>query len=257
VKDWRSSCTLLLAGHGSERNPNTRTPVDQAASLLRAKQIFADVQVTFWRDEPRFHEALHHVQTADVIVVPMFMSEGYYTREVLPRELAKAGAAQSQAFNLHRTAALGTDPRMAQIMMEKAAEVQTHGPASLIILGHGTPKNPDSGKTTEAQAERIRQQGPFKDVLTAFIDQEPLVEKVIATCLYDEIVMVPFFVADGWHVSETVPEDLGLEEGRGQIGNKSLYYTPAIGTDPRMVEVILDLVAELIPREGEPLARDV
>jgi sirohydrochlorin ferrochelatase len=42
-------------------------------------------------------------------------------------------------------------------------------------------------------------------------------------------------------VTETIPEDLRLEAGEVTRSGKTLRYTPAVGTDPRIVEVILEL----------------
>ena len=48
-------------------------------------------------------------------------------------------------------------------------------------------------------------------------------------------------MADGWHVSETIPDDLGIEEGELKRDGRCLRYAAAAGTDPGVVDVILEL----------------
>jgi sirohydrochlorin cobaltochelatase len=65
------------------------------------------------------------------------------------------------------------------------------------------------------------------------------------------VVVVPFFVSDGLHSDEDIPALLGIrsQEQTGQNGNpheiqgRSLFYSTAIGTDPKFAEVIIEQAA--------------
>lgn len=60
----------------------------------------------------------------------------------------------------------------------------------------------------------------------------------------DAIVVVPLFVADGWHVGETIPEDLSLDGVETRRGGRSLRYAAAVGTHPSVIDVICELADE-------------
>jgi sirohydrochlorin cobaltochelatase len=71
------------------------------------------------------------------------------------------------------------------------------------------------------------------------------------------VIVVPFFIADALHSYQDIPVLLGIEseitEAASQrevfrqnpyhFGDRTLYYSSAIGTDPALSEVILDQVA--------------
>src|SRR5207237_1701271 len=95
------SSALLVIGHGSTVNPDSSTPTWNHAHEIRRRGIFADVQCAFWKEEPSLRDArffLPDEQIHDVFVVPNFISEGYFTQAVLPRdgelEVVRAGRAK-------------------------------------------------------------------------------------------------------------------------------------------------------------------
>ena len=58
----------------------------------------------------------------------------------------------------------------------------------------------------------MRAIGAFAEVATVFLDQEPDMRDVLALIVrHAAVVVVPLFVADGWHVGQTIPEDLALD----------------------------------------------
>lgn len=78
---------LLLVGHGSQLSADTSRPVREHAERIRRRALFDEVRVAFWKEEPYLRGALDLVESDDVFVVPFFLADGYYTREVVPREL--------------------------------------------------------------------------------------------------------------------------------------------------------------------------
>ena len=64
------------------------------AAAIRRRGSFADVACCFWKEEPSLRDALFFFRDPairDVFVVPNFISEGYFTRTVIPRELELTG----------------------------------------------------------------------------------------------------------------------------------------------------------------------
>ena len=78
---------LVLLGHGSTVNADSSAPVYQHAAALRGRKLFASVREGFWKQEPRLIPLLESLVEPRVFIVPVFISEGYFTEQVIPRAL--------------------------------------------------------------------------------------------------------------------------------------------------------------------------
>src|SRR5208282_5179311 len=82
-----ADAALVLIGHGSTVNGDSAAPTHQHADELRRRGIFGQVREAFWKQEPYVWQVLRGVFAPRVFLVPLFISDGYFTEEVLPREL--------------------------------------------------------------------------------------------------------------------------------------------------------------------------
>ncbi|MGA0369996.1 MAG: CbiX/SirB N-terminal domain-containing protein [Kiritimatiellia bacterium] len=233
---------LVLVGHGSSKNPNTRNPLDALVSEIKKRNLYREVHCAFLKEDQRICKVLEPLQSRKVTVVPFFISDGYYTRMVIPGCLNKNETFSSRQVRISR--AVGSHPLFAELILQHAVSAGWKSGDALVVLGHGTPKNPASGINVYLQSERIRQGHPGEEIRTAFIDESPFVTEAWEFCNADRIFIVPLFIGDGWHVTETIPEDLGLVEGKAERGGRQLVMTSAVGTDPGLIEVVLALAAE-------------
>src|SRR4029453_4158646 len=87
---------LVLVGHGSTLNAESSAPTYQHADELRRRRIFAQVLEGFWKLEPGIAGVFGGVFAPRVFIVPLFISEGYFTEEVIPRELGFCGKGQTE-----------------------------------------------------------------------------------------------------------------------------------------------------------------
>jgi sirohydrochlorin cobaltochelatase len=236
---------LLLVGHGSHLNGNSSTPVFAHADAIRAIGHFDEVRAGFWKEEPPLSRALDGFDSGDVTVVPVFISAGYFTNEVIPREMGLSGRVTSIAGRRVRyTDPIGGHPALAKVIVQRAREAGADGSEALAVLGHGTPRNPESEVNVFRQAEFVREMGAFAEVGTIFLDQEPNMRAVFEVVAAEAIVVVPLFVSDGWHVGETIPDDLALEGIETRRGGRRLRYAAAVGTHPSVAAVIRELADE-------------
>ena len=86
----KSKAALLIVAHGSTVNPDSSAPTLAHAAEIRRRKIFADVECALWKEEPSLRDALFFFEPesiGEVYVVPNFISEGYFTQTVIPREL--------------------------------------------------------------------------------------------------------------------------------------------------------------------------
>src|SRR5437762_6687045 len=90
-----SDAALVLVGHGSTKNADSARPVYQHGEELRGRKIFAEVLEGFWKIEPGMATVVGKASAPRIFVVPLFISEGYFTQEMIPRELGLREPGQS------------------------------------------------------------------------------------------------------------------------------------------------------------------
>jgi sirohydrochlorin cobaltochelatase len=210
---------LVIAAHGSHLNPDARVPTATHAATIRETGAFDEVRTAFWKEEPSFREILRTVASDTVYVVPLFVSEGYFTEQVIPRELRLDGwsvaawdsdgvSATHATFTpsdvdktVHYCGPVGTHDAMTDVIVRRAESV-TGDPDvgdgfALAVVGHGTERNANSAKAIRYHADRLRERDRFEEVLALFMDEEPEVDDLADHVTADDVVLVPLFVADG------------------------------------------------------------
>ncbi len=230
---------LVVLAHGSHQNPDSGWPCRVHAGAIERLGCFAQVRVGFWKEEPQLHRVLEGITEDDVYVVPFFMAEGYFTSKVLPRELGP-WVRTPDSQRLIMCEPVGTDRRIVQVVLERAAAVCPEGSAdrTLALIGHGTPRMKRSRASVEACAEQLRKLDAFAAVETFYTDDAPQVSKALD--LSGPLVVVPMMTAPGYHTAQTIPEDLQYDpQNPGR-----LRIAEPVGTSPEMVNIILDRVQQ-------------
>jgi sirohydrochlorin cobaltochelatase len=270
---------LVIAAHGSHLNPGSSAPAFDHADRIRETGVFEEVREVFWKEEPSFREALRTVAPSEVYVVPLFISEGYFTEDVIPRELRLDGwdpslwdsdgtgatdatlAASDVDKTVHYCGPVGTHDAMSDVIVQRAESV-TGDPevgegVGLAVVGHGTKRNENSAKAIEYHADRIRERGRFDEVWALFMDEDPEIDDVTDHFESEDIVVVPLFIADGYHTEEDIPEDMGLTddadsgwETPARVDDHDIWYSGAVGTEPLLADVVLERALDAGAREA-------
>lgn len=251
------SQSLILIGHGSHLSPDSAEPVYRHAETIRRIGVFTQVRECFWKEEPSMREVFDLVEGDTVYVVPLFISEGYFTEEVIPRELGLDGPAPSVTIRggreIRYCSPVGTHPWMTRMILTRAEESaglsdEQASRAGLIIIGHGTERNSNSAEIIYRVTENARNAGLFGRVETGFLDQEPEVGTVLEGMSDREVVLVPFFIAEGWHTQETIPDDLGINRPAiasvTEVKGRRVHYSAPVGTFPEIADIVLQRARE-------------
>ena len=130
--------TLLIAGHGTGRNKNSRVAVERQADLIRALNIFAEVGAVFMEEEPFIKGCWQNVQTRNLVVVPFFSSDGLHAVEDIPvllgepERLVKQRLAAGQPTwrnpseragkLIWYASSVGTEPLLAEVILQRVRE---------------------------------------------------------------------------------------------------------------------------------------
>jgi sirohydrochlorin cobaltochelatase len=256
---------LVIVGHGSHLNEDSSLPVYEHAARIRERfgGEFDEVVECFWKEEPSMRHVLDTVEAQEVYVVPAFISEGYFTQQVIPRELGLAGPVtrKGSGKTVRYAGPLGTYQGMADVILERAEDLLRGkeippGRRALVLLGHGTDLNKSSGGVIYLNAERIRERSLYDLVEVGFLDQAPEIGEVVDKVEAENVVLIPVFIAEGWHTRETIPEDLGLTGEVTARPDKTIFYGAPVGTHPSMADLIAARARETEQAEHE-VARGV
>ncbi len=237
--------SLVLVGHGSHLSGDSSAPVRAHAATLAASGDFDEVHIGFWKEEPSLSRVLDGCEGDDVVVVPLFISDGYFTEEVIPREMRLTGRLSTVDGKRVRYAnPIGSHPSLADIIILRAEESGAAKSDALVVLGHGTPRNANSAENVYLQAKFVAAKRPKTEVATVFMDQAPNLNDVFSVVRSDSAVVVPLFVSDGWHVGQTIPASVKLQGLTKREDGRSLRITDAVGTHPSIVDVIRELAEQ-------------
>lgn len=237
--------TLLLVGHGSQHGPESAAPVHAAARRIRRLGVFDEVRVAFWKEPPWLWDAAEAVRSPDITIVPLFLADGWFAGRVVPDALGLRRVDEVWAGRVVRyREAIGTDPAMAELVERRARDALGEAcidpaEAELIVAGHGTDRSPDSATTTYAAADALRSRGRFARVRCGFLDQRPRLTDVVEAASPGHVVIVPFFLAEGWHTRVTLPRSLGLEGPTTARNGRTIHYTRPVGTLPDLATAVL------------------
>ena len=238
--------TLILLGHGSSKHPDSSRSVREHAEILSQTDCFAEVRCAFLKEEPLIENALDGVGEEQVIIVPDFLAEGYFTRQVVPAKLGD----KLRSANICCTPPVGTHPMMAEIINDMAREVLgdwTVEQTSLLIVGHGSGKNPCSKQSLLGHLQEVRNNTDFAQVADLWLEELPLVSSWKEVATKRHIIVIPYLLNDGQHGGWDIPAELGLsldQQIHGQthdVESHQIRLTPALGTSPRFAEVISQL----------------
>src|SRR5262245_8614056 len=223
-----STKAILLVGHGSSFSRESSAPVYQHAAWIRDQKLYDDLHVAFWKEPPWIRDSLALIRTDEIHVVPRFMADGYFVREIVPRELGNGRP-------VRLCPPVGAHACMPDLVLKRADTANADRKRStLVVVGHGTERSSTSSAIVRQITLELRERSGYGQVACGFLDQDPHIEDVVEQQDSEHIVLVPFFMADGWHVRESIP--------RSMIGSRqSISYTRAVGTLTEVAWAAVDL----------------
>ncbi|MFZ1072312.1 MAG: CbiX/SirB N-terminal domain-containing protein [Verrucomicrobiia bacterium] len=265
-----SDAWLVVLGHGTEQNANSAAPVYQHAAELRRRKIFAGVREAFWKQEPQIKKVLSEISAQRVFIAPLFISEGYFSSQIIPRELGFGASRVTHhaSRTLIYCQPVGTHESMTEVILSRAKEIVEQFPfprppkprdITLFIAGHGTEENEKSRQAIERQAGLIRAMNLYAGVHAIYLEETPRIADCYALAQAKNLVVVPFFISDGLHTQEDIPAMLGeaqpiirqrLAAGQPPWRNPTgkngrlVWYASAVGSEPHIADVILERARE-------------
>jgi len=261
---------LILAGHGSTQNRDSSRFTRETARRLQKRGIFKEVRAGFWKESPSFQEVFHGLEAEEALVVPWFLTRGYFVEKVLaeqfsntpiPTRIVDPIGARPEILHLMKQRAERLHSRMKMKMKIKNWVSQIFGMgqgdevgirlehASLLLASHGTPLHKGSRVAADTLAEELGKDG-YRVAKAMFLEEEPKIADWRQVAAPEGPVMVlPHFLAGGLHGSEDVPKLLGIpsgKEGWHWVDGRWIGYGAPIGQPAEMTELILKMVEEVV-----------
>lgn len=157
---------------------------------------------------------------------PLFMAGGWFTRVNLPRRLSQAGAGDWTVLE-----PTGCDPAVHDLAVRIIQEAGAVG--SVVLAAHGSGQSRVPADIAHHVAGLIAARCGVR-AAAAFIDQAPRLAEISGHG--PASVCLPYFAADGGHVSQDIPAALARAGFAGRI-------LPALGLDPRLPAIIAAAIA--------------
>ena len=264
---------LILAGHGSTKNRDSSRHTRETARRLHKRGIFKEVRAGFWKESPSFQEVFHGLEAKDAIVVPWFLTRGYFVEKVLSEQFS------ATPIPCRIVEPLGSRPEIVRLIKKRAEKLRTRirmrmrirkwvsrivgigkqdgdrrwemedgiklEHTSLLVASHGTPLHKGSRVAADTLAAELGKDG-YRVSRAMFLEEEPKIADWRQVAAPEGPVMVlPHFLAGGLHGSEDVPGLLGIPHGREgwhRVDGRWIGYGAPIGTPEEMEELILKML---------------
>jgi sirohydrochlorin cobaltochelatase len=130
--------SFFIAGHGTEREENSRKAVERQVELIRAMGLYSAVQAIFLEEAPRIATCYDTAPTRHIVVVPFFISDGLHVAEDIPVLLGEPERVVRQRLQTGHPAwrnpsenkgklvwyapGMGSDPQMTEIILDRVRE---------------------------------------------------------------------------------------------------------------------------------------
>ena len=213
------------------------------AKLLVDQGGYEDVRVAFLKEDPLVDNCLDGVESKRVVIVPDFLAEGYFTRQIIPTKLKLA----EQSGVVTYAPPVGTHPMMGDLLEEAAKSLLgdwSMKETGLLVIGHGSGKNPCSKQTLLHHLQEIRQRSEWGQVQDLWLEEAPRVTDWRDVAVLKQLIVIPYLLNDGQHGGWDIPEDLGLAEGvcvhgvTHDLDGLEVRVAHALGTSRRFADAI-------------------
>ena len=239
---------LLLAAHGERRTDADNGVVVRLARTLADKGVAAEIGFGFIKGSPTVDEAIGALSSRDIVVYPLFLSDGYFTRVALP-QLVEEARRQSAGRRIRILPPLGLDPALAGVIADEAAAAAHYRAnlpteVSIVLLAHGSKKDQASRVAAERLADHIRQRQSFCETRIALLEESPSLAEAIEG-MSGLIIVVGLFAGEGMH---------GVDDAKrlvAELSRDDIMLIGPVGTFAGIETVIVSAVTNITDLTGK------
>lgn len=227
---------LILVAHGDRGGEGDNQAVLEHAARVKRSAPLWEVKAGVLNGSPSLEDALAGVAAFNRIhILPMLMSEGYFTETVIPSRLkaaTKSGELNQPIVHPAIGVSDAVSDLVARLAAEGAAKIGCRSAAITVLLaGHGARTNSRARQAIEEHAQALRAKRTFARIDAAYLEEGPFLADAIRG-LNRPTVVIGMFISDGLHAGEDTPALLR------QAPTDRVHYTGAIGAHPALSDLI-------------------
>mgnify|MGYP001593146235 CR=1 FL=1 len=235
---------LLLVSHG------VSSPYAQAARRVHSNLVsslqetgeFKEIHWGYLTCDPLIEDALASFEADTVYVLPMLMSDGYFSRQMIPDKLGLEDVVSilPTGQKVIQCRPVGLSKLMGDVMIKHMTDYCADNEldaenTSVVVVGHGSSQNDASRLATSTQVEHINHTSIFREAHAAYLEEMPDLPMVLKG-LDGPTLIMGYFANCGLHATKDVPKI--LEASR----HHAIYLGP-VGVLGAIKGVVLDCVA--------------
>jgi sirohydrochlorin ferrochelatase len=230
--------SALIVAHGQPSDPK---PAERTIAALAAKvaTILPDWHIgsaTLAAPESLKY-AVHDIENA--IIFPLFMSDGWFVRDLLPKRLEAAGACSYRILPPFGTLPDTQELAVQIVRHHISANHWTDHQTTLILAAHGSGRSPFSALAAKKTAAKIATVLPLRDIKVGFIEEPPMLGDV-ARNTGRETLCLPLFVELWGHVTTDIPQALEKAGFTGRL-------LDPVGIHANVPRIIAKTLSESLP----------
>jgi sirohydrochlorin ferrochelatase len=226
-----NSRTALIVAHGQPSDPEPADAeiaglAELVSSYLPGWQVLSATLAS----QASLASARSNCRSGEVFVYPLFMADGWFTTTHLPARLRAAGF---EGFR--QLPPMGLDPSIRNLSVSLVQDALARdgvapSVAQVLVAAHGSSRSDAPAIVAREVADLIWRRTGVSVAEAAFIDQVPTISSV-AKGMDRNAVCLPFFAANGGHVTGDLPAALALAGYSGRL-------LGPVGLDARVPELV-------------------
>ena len=181
-------------------------------------------------------------------IVPYFLYPGKKVKIAVAdamryQEKTKTKFLVTKPMSMHKTLVDLVDNRISSVLEENNVCLPKKE-TDVLVIGHGS-KDPNAQISLNYVVDELSKQ--YRNVNRCFLEiEQPDIAKGIQTCEKDNpevLVIVFYFLHEGAHVKTDINADLKPALEKSNL--KDVYITKHLGTDKKMIDLILERAKEV------------
>ena len=243
LNEGPASHALLVAAHGERTVAADNRALMRLAAALRERRLAHEVALGFIKGTPSIGQSVQALAADSVIIYPVFMSDGYFTRTRLPQLLREAlGRESKRRFQM--LPPLGLEPGLSHLIARRllaTARERALAPeqTNVILLAHGSTKDPASRAAAEQIVDSVRRQALFRSVGLALLEEAPDLAEAACT-MAGALIVFGLFAGEGLHGAQDAPRLVG------QLGRADAIFAGTVTRLEGLEELMAAAIAKAI-----------
>jgi sirohydrochlorin cobaltochelatase len=226
----------LIVAHGDCGGPGGNVLASELARRMRQSGRYKEVATGYLRRSPTIEEAAAHITSGSVSLYPLFMSNGYYVSNSIPKRLGIRDGTDALGHRVVIEEPLGLHPGLPQLLLAAAADAaigKAVDPksAALLLVAHGSANSPHSSAAARTICHLMTKQGLFGAVELSFLEEEPFFVPTLKQAHRPTFVL-GLFAGEGMHGGDDVHKAIGT------LFDSEVYIVEQLGGYAKIVDLI-------------------